>query len=217
MNRIAFFGGTFDPVHNGHLHIARSLVDIFRLDRFYFLPAFHAPHKPDRVPTSAYHRFAMLSIATQQEPNIVVSTHELDRMEPRYTVDTVPELTKEFANSKLFFVMGADSWMDIRTWRRWQDLLLMTNHIVIARPGFEISQSHVSDVVRKRIKDVRSLDKAQIADLERDSDAIYLTDAVIFDTSSTILREDLSDGELERDDDVPVEVANYIEKYELYR
>lgn len=217
MNRIAFFGGTFDPVHNGHLHIARSLVDIFRLDRFYFLPAFHAPHKPDRVPTSAYHRFAMLSIATQQEPNIVVSTHELDRMEPRYTVDTVPELTKEFANSKLFFVMGADSWMDIRTWRRWEDLLLMTNHIVIARPGFEISQSHVSDVVRDRIKDVRSLDKGQIADLERDSDAIYLTDAVIFDTSSTILREDLSDGELERDDDVPVEVANYIEKYELYR
>jgi len=159
----------------------------------------------------------MLSIATQQEPNIVVSTHELDRMEPRYTVDTVPELTKEFANSKLFFVMGADSWMDIRTWRRWEDLLLMTNHIVIARPGFEISQSHVSDVVRDRIKDVRSLDKGQIADLERDSDAIYLTDAVIFDTSSTILREDLSDGELERDDDVPVEVANYIEKYELYR
>jgi len=217
MNRIAFFGGTFDPVHNGHLHIARSIVDIFRLDRFYFLPAFHAPHKPDRVPTSAYHRFAMLSIATQQEPKVVVSTHELDRMEPRYTVDTVPELTKEFANSKLFFVMGADSWMDIRTWRQWEDLLLMTNHIVIARPGFEISQSHVSDVVRERIKDVRSLDKGQIADLERDSDAIYLTDAVIFDTSSTILREDLSDGELERDDDVPVEVANYIEKYELYR
>jgi len=217
MNRIAFFGGTFDPVHNGHLHIARSLVDIFRLDRFYFLPAFHAPHKPDRVPTSAYHRFAMLSIATQQEPKVVVSTHELDRMEPRYTVDTVPELTKEFANSKLFFVMGADSWMDIRTWRQWEDLLLMTNHIVIARPGFEISQSHVSDVVRERIKDVRSLDKGQIADLERDSDAIYLTDAVIFDTSSTILREDLSDGELERDEDVPVEVANYIEKYELYR
>ena len=138
MNRIAFFGGTFDPVHNGHLKIARTLVEFFRLDRFYFLPAFHAPHKAERKPTSAYHRFAMLSIATENDPSIFVSTHELDRGEPRYTVETIPELAADVPGSKLFFVMGADSWMDIRTWRRWEDLLLMTNHIVVARPGYEI-------------------------------------------------------------------------------
>jgi nicotinate-nucleotide adenylyltransferase len=214
MNRIAFFGGTFDPVHNGHLKIARTLVEFFRLDRFYFLPAFHAPHKADRKPTSAYHRFAMLSIATENDRDIFVSTHELDRGEPRYTVDTIPELSAAFRNSKLFFVMGADSWMDIGTWRRWEDLLLMTNHIVVARPGVEISAGHVTDRVRQRIEDVRG---KSVSNPERDDHAIYFTDAAHFDTSSTLLRDDLSDGELDRDTDIPVEVANYIEKYELYR
>jgi nicotinic acid mononucleotide adenylyltransferase len=93
----------------------------------------------------------------------------------------------------------------------------MTNHIVIARPGFEINVSHVTDKVRERIEDVRGWEKARLAEVERDDKAIYITDAVHFDTSSTVLREDLSDGELERDADIPVEVAKYIEKYELYR
>jgi nicotinate-nucleotide adenylyltransferase len=217
MKRIAFFGGTFDPVHNGHLKIARTLVEFFRLDRFFFLPAFHAPHKTDRTPTSPYHRFAMLSIATADDPKIFVSTHELDRREPRYTVDTIPDLAAEFPESKLFFVMGADSWMDIRTWRRWEDLLMMTNHIVVARPGFEINVDHVTDGVRERIEDIREADKRRLPALERDDTAIYITNAVHFDTSSTLLRDDLSDGELDRDTDIPVEVANYIEKYELYR
>jgi nicotinate-nucleotide adenylyltransferase len=215
MNRIAFFGGTFDPVHNGHLKIARTLVKFFELDRFYFLPAFHAPHKADRRPTSAYHRFAMLSIATQGDSSIFVSAHELDRGESRYTVDTIPELAAEFSGSKFFFVMGADSWGDIRTWRRWEDLLMMTNHIVVARPGFDIDVSHVTDAIRKRIEDIRGFQWAPRVD--RGESLIYITDAVQFDTSSTALREDLSDGDLERDGDIPVEVAKYIEKYELYR
>jgi len=215
MNRIAFFGGTFDPVHNGHLKIAKTLVKFFELDQFYFLPAFHAPHKADRKPTSAYHRFAMLSIATESDSSIFVSTHELDRGESRYTVDTMPELAAEFSGSRLFFVMGADSWMDIRTWRRWEELLLMTNHIVVARPGFDIDVSHVTDAIRKRIEDIRGLERAPRVD--REERLIYITDAVHFDTSSTLLREDLSDGDLERDGDIPAAVAKYIEKYELYR
>ncbi len=89
MQRIAYFGGTFDPVHNGHLSIARALIDLFGLDRFFFLPAFHAPHKPDRQPTSGYHRFAMLCLATSLDPKISVSTLELEKNEKRYTIDTL--------------------------------------------------------------------------------------------------------------------------------
>jgi nicotinic acid mononucleotide adenylyltransferase len=113
--------------------------------------------------------------------------------------------------------MGADSWIDIRTWRRWEDLLLMTNHIVVARPGIEISVAHVTDNVRERIKDIRGSDLHRLSEIEGEGQGIYLTDAVHFDTSSTILREDLSDGELARDSDISIEVANYIEKYELYK
>lgn len=215
MGRIAYFGGTFDPVHTGHLTIARSLVERFRLDRFNFLPAFHAPHKPDRPPTSGYHRFAMLSIATINDPRIGVSTLELDKRQKRYTIETLPELHALHPDSDVFFVMGGDSWKEICTWRDWEQVLLASNHIVVTRPGYEISLDHVTDAVRARIVDLRSTETGTI--MEPIGYRIFITDAVLYDTSATELREDLSDGHLDREDDIPAEVAKYIEKYELYK
>ena len=215
MNRIAYFGGTFDPVHNGHLSVARALVSLFRFERFFFLPAFHAPHKPDRLPTSGYHRFAMLSLATQEDEKIGVSTFELDKHETRYTIDTLAELHSLHPGRRVFFVMGADSWVDIRTWRNWENVLTASDIIVVTRPGYEISFDHVSDIARGRIVDLRSTKEANIEN--GGGRSIYITDAVRFDTSATELRSDLRDGQLEREDDIPVEVAKYIEKYELYR
>jgi len=215
MKRIAYFGGTFDPVHNGHLTVARALVSLFRLERFFFLPAFHAPHKPDRPPTSGYHRFAMLSLATQGDEKIGVSTLELDKREKRYTIDTLGELHSLHLGSRIFFVMGADSWADIRTWRNWEDVLTAADIIVVTRPGYEISFDHVTDIARERIVDLRSTKESKIENGH--GRRIYITDAVRFDTSATELRTDLSDGYLERAEDLPLVVAKYIEKYELYR
>ena len=214
--RIAFYGGTFDPVHCGHIMVAKRLLSLFRLDEFVFLPAFHAPHKADKKPTSAYHRFAMLALATAGEPRISISTLELDRAEKRYTVDTLPELIERHPDTDLFFVMGADSWTDILTWREWEKVLLMTNHIVVTRPGYEIEFEHVSEAVRSRIVDLRNSD-----DLPHKTSAtpsIFITDAVSQDVSATGIRDDIrEDDKLDRVSDVPLEVAKYIEKYELYR
>jgi nicotinate-nucleotide adenylyltransferase len=215
LKRVAVFGGTFDPVHEGHLSIARKLLDVFRLDNFVFIPAFHAPHKPDRKPTSAFHRFAMLTIATEDDTKISVSTLELEKGTPRYSVETIPELKEIYAGSKLFFVIGADSWTDIRTWKRWEEVLMMTNHIVVSRPGYDIAVDHVTDQVRRQIVDLRGKNILLESD-ERSADSIYLTDAVFFDTSATEIRDDLSDGVLDRKDDIAAEVAKYIEKYDLY-
>lgn len=215
MKRFAYFGGTFDPVHNGHLTIARSLVELFDLDRFYFLPAFHAPHKPDRPPTSAYHRYAMLSIASENDEKIAVSTLELEKREKRYTIETLPELRSMHPDSQVFFVMGADSWADIRTWKEWEKVLLISDHIVATRPGYDIAFDHVTEAVRQRIIDIRKQRNSPI-EVEKEKQ-IYITDAVLFDTSATELRQDLSDGKLDREDEIPVEVAKYIQKYELYR
>jgi len=215
MKRIAFYGGTFDPVHCGHITVARRLVDLFSLDKFVFLPAFHAPHKPTTKPTSGYHRFAMLSLATQDEARISVSTLELDHVERRYTVDTLKELGELFAEDEIFFVMGADSWADIRTWREWEKVLLMSNHIVVTRPGYEISLDHVTDAVRDRIVDLRSTNSRPSPTNEL---GIYITDAVKLDVSATEIRDDVREDErLDRQNDVPEEVAKYIEKYELYK
>ena len=214
--RIAFYGGTFDPVHCGHITVAKRLLLLFRLDEFVFLPAFHAPHKADVKPTSAYHRFAMLALATSGEPQISISTLELDRAEKRYTVDTLPEIIQRQPDADIFFVMGADSWVDILTWREWEKVLLMTNHIVVTRPGFEISTDHVSDAVRERIVDLRN--SRNTVKLDEPGQQIYITDAVKVDVSATAIREDVREDErLDNQDDVPEEVAKYIEKYELYK
>lgn len=215
MKRIAYFGGTFDPIHNGHLTIGRSLVKLFDLDRLFFLPAFHAPHKPDRPPTSGYHRYAMLSLATREDQHLAVSTLELEKGQKRYTIETLPELHALHPADRVFFVMGGDSWNDILTWRDWENVLLSSDHIVVTRPGHDLTFDHVSDAVRDRIVDVRGKKEVDLADHKEKG--IFITDAVFFDTSATELREDLSDGHLARKDDVPAEVAKYIEKYELYR
>jgi len=120
-----------------------------------------------------------------------------------------------YGDAKLFLVMGADSWTDIKTWKNWERFLTMTDHIVVSRPGYKLNIEHVTDDIRRRIVDLRG-SRSDLARSERDGEAIYFTDSVFFDTSSTELREDLSDGELEREEDLPVEVANYIEKYNLY-
>lgn len=216
MKKIAYFGGTFDPVHNGHLTIAKSLVTLFELDEFFFLPAFHAPHKPDRPPTSGYHRYAMLCLATQNESKIAVSTLELEKREKRYTIDTLPEIHSLHPDAKVFFVMGADSWTDIRTWRDWENVLLASDHVVVTRPGYNISFDHVTPAIRDRIVDLRSTGLREKLDTSGGM-RIYITDSVLYDASATELREDLSDGHLERDEDIPAEVAKYIEKYELYK
>ena len=213
--RIAFYGGTFDPVHCGHIAVAKNLLSLFDLQEFVFLPAFHAPHKPERAPTSAYHRFAMLALATQHETGISVSTLELDHRQKRYTVETLPELMSLHPDADIFFVMGADSWVDIKTWREWEKVLLMTNHIVVTRPGYEIAIDHVSDSVRKRIVDLRGGGNPTHTGAEP---RIYITDRVRIDVSATDIREDIGeDARLDRSDEVPQEVAKYIEKYELYR
>ncbi|KXK02948.1 MAG: nicotinate (nicotinamide) nucleotide adenylyltransferase [Acidobacteria bacterium OLB17] len=142
--RIAFFGGSFDPPHLGHLAIAGALIRQFELDEFVFVPAFHAPHKRS-APTSAFDRYAMLCLATQNESRISVSRIEVEMPEKPYSVETLGRLTEMLPREEVFFVMGADSWRDICTWRDWERLLGMTDHIVVTRPGYEIGSEHVSD------------------------------------------------------------------------
>lgn len=219
--RVAYYGGTFDPPHGGHLKIARTLVRTFDLDEFVFIPAFHAPHKPDVKPTSAYHRYAMLCLATADEPHIAVSLMEIETGEKRYSLDTLTRLTSENVGNAMYFVMGADSWKDITTWHEWETVLLLTNHIIVSRPGYEIGFDHVTSAVRKRIVDLRNMSDEDLTNAVRSAgkdSSIFITNAVHFDISATEIREDVREDDiLDRAGDVPVEVAKYIEKYELYR
>ncbi len=215
MKRIAFYGGSFDPLHNGHLTIARALSKEFELDEFIFIPAFHAPHKKDKKPTSAFHRFAMIALATNDEPQIKVSQMELDVPERPYTVETLTRLKNELPDAQIFFVMGADSWAEITTWREWEKVLTLVNIIVVTRPDYEIGFSHVTDEIRERIVDLREATNKSA--IRNPQSAIYITDAVQIDVSATEIRQKIKENAEDWRENVPSTVAAYIEKYELYK
>ena len=194
--RIALYGGTFDPVHLGHVEIARRVLELFEIEKVLFVPAQVAPHKIGRRVTEPIHRYAMLALATQNDPRLSISTFELDAPDRRYTVNTVEHFQRVMGSSaELFFIMGADSWSEITTWREWERLLTIINHIVVTRPGHEIDQTLPSPNAR-----------------------VLFTDAVMKDISATDIRRIAAEGrfdELARL--VPAPVAEYIKKYEIYR
>ncbi len=212
MRRIAFYGGSFDPCHNGHLAIAKQLTKVFALDEFIFIPAYHAPHKKDKNPTSAFQRFAMLCLATSNEPRIKVSKMELDLPGKPYTVETLAKLKAEISDATLFFVMGADSWQEITTWREWEKVLTLVNIIVVTRPPIQIGFSHVTPEIQMRIVDLRG--KVEF-DFETD-EKIYITDAVSIEVSATEVRNRIQKQSRDSRDLLPIEVAAFIEKYKIY-
>lgn len=213
MKRIAFYGGSFDPVHRGHLAIAEKLTEIFELDEFCFIPAFHAPHKKRKQPTSAYHRYAMLALTTNDKPKIKISTIELDAPERPFTVETQTKLLNELPDAEIFFVIGADSWLEINTWRDWEKVLTLTNIIVVTRPNYLIDFSHIPDEIRERIVDLRN-DKEQRT--KNKGQKIFITDAVQIDISATEIRRKIYEKQSNWRESVAEEVAEYVEKYQLY-
>ena len=216
IRRAAIYGGTFDPVHNGHLTVARSVAQLFALDQLIFVPACTPPHKRDAGISPAFQRFAMLALATEDDASFIVSTIELDEPERPYAVDTVARIQKQIgSDSRLFFIMGADSWAEITTWFEWEKLLRMCDQIVVTRPGYELVEANGAAV-----SDVRGMSEDEVSVLieghsERQA---FFTDAAILDVSATAIRAAARAGDSEKlRESVPETVANYIEKHELYR
>lgn len=209
------YGGTFDPVHTGHLEVARRVLPLFEIEKVLFIPAQMAPHKIGRPVTEPIHRYAMLALATQEDPRLSISTFELDAPDRRYTVDTIARFQQVLGDStELFFIMGADSWSEITTWREWERLLSMTNHIVVTRPGYDPAAAHVG-AIGERIVDLRS---EQSASRNEGGKKIYFTDVVMKDVSATNIRRLASEGRFaELTGLVPGPVLEYIKKYGIYR
>ena len=163
----------------------------------------------------------MLALATQAEERFRISTIELDAPGRPYTVETLSHMKASLGDdAQLFFIIGADSWMEIATWREWERVLTMSNHIIVARPGYELSAEHVTQAIREKIVDLRKREPEHGAlEIDRsDETKIYVTDAVNMDVSSTEVRQAVRDR---RDAEwlklVQPPVADYIRKYGLYK
>jgi nicotinate-nucleotide adenylyltransferase len=132
--RLALFGGTFDPIHNAHLTVAREAASQFHLDQVWFIPAAHPPHKSDHTGATYEDRFRMTELACQEDPRFVVSDLEAGGGKS-YSVDTVERVRG--LGEEPYFIIGADAFAEITSWHRWQDLLRLTEFIVVTRPGHQ--------------------------------------------------------------------------------
>ncbi len=137
---LALFGGTFDPIHSGHLRVARRALTEFGLDRILFVPSGHPPHKLDADLTPFIHRFAMVALGCAIEARFIPSLLEAPTADgsPHYSVDTARRLRERLGpRDQLYFLIGVDAFLEIRQWKDYRDLFGLVNFIVVTRPGFE--------------------------------------------------------------------------------
>lgn len=134
--RVGIFGGTFDPIHMGHLIVAETIMDEFHLDKVVFIPAAVPPHKLDKQISPAKHRYMMTMLATCSNPRFQVSDMEMYRQGPSYSRDTLAQLLEEHGrDTEFYFIVGADSVENLHTWNRIDELLTMCHFIGASRPG----------------------------------------------------------------------------------
>ncbi len=211
--RIGLLGGTFDPVHNGHLALARAARRRFRLDRVYFVPCGRPPHK-DRPGLSDYlHRFTLTALACAGEPGCVPSLLEAgpDRRGRRrtYSIETVRRLRRCFGpRARLFFLMGVDAFLYLPTWKNFPQLVRLCDFIVAARPGFPWRRA------RRVLAQVLALRRGR--GRSRAGNPVEFLPDVRAAVSATEIRRRARRGRSLRGQ-VPSAVAVYIEKMGLYR
>jgi nicotinate-nucleotide adenylyltransferase len=215
--RVGIFGGTFDPLHLGHFRAAESVREAMALDRVVFVPAAVPPHKSGPGITPAEDRYRMVRAAIEKEPFFEVSRVELDRNGPSFTIDTLAKIEREMPGSKVFFITGIDSFRDIRTWHRWEDLLESYSLVVHGRPGSALSSAY--DAVPERWHSSfialpeSGIEGGSRADV---SGGVFLLHVVTLHISSTEVRAMVRAGRSIRYL-VPTEVEEFIDEYRLYR
>ena len=139
MNRLGIMGGTFDPIHYGHLVAAEMARSKFNLSKVLFIPSGTPPHKDRSDISAAGLRFEMIERAIQDNPAFDISALELERKGPSYTVDTLRVLRRTWPEHELYFITGTDALREIFSWREAKEILMMTEFIGAARPGFDAS------------------------------------------------------------------------------
>jgi nicotinate-nucleotide adenylyltransferase len=220
--RIAIFGGSFDPIHNGHLSVARAADRRFNFDELHFIPASRPPHKLKQHLAPFPHRFAMVSLACTEHPHFVPSLAEAGEdfsgTQLHYSVDTVRYFRHVYHGDRLFFIIGADAFLDIPMWKEYETLLTLCDFIIANRPGIRpealrlvIPPDLMASADAKKEADPPS---QVVAHLYRT--AIYLLENVSSDVSATDVRRRANRGQSIHGL-VSLRVEEYILKQGLYR
>ena len=179
--RIALFGGTFDPPHRGHIAIAKAAADAFRLDRVLFAPTALQPLKLDTAPSPFATRLALAAAACEEDSRFEVTDIDAPHPDgsPNFTVDTLAELVRRHPADELFNLVGADSFLNLPSWREPDRLLELSEWIVVSRPGYALAEADLAPL---------GLTSAQRG-------RVHILSGVDEDISATVLRERLGQGD----------------------
>lgn len=201
--RLGLFGGTFDPIHSGHVAPVREARETLGLERVIYLPTALPPHKRTREFAPAHARYAMVEMALLDEEGLYASAHELTPGRPAFTVETLEHFRDAWPGADLHLLLGSDALSGLDSWHRWLDILSLARLVILARPGWELA------AVRQQLpEEVRALwsGTRPPAVVERRVDA-----------SSTHLREILARGEKPPEGTMHPLVLDYVTKYVFYR
>ncbi len=206
---MGIFGGTFNPIHHGHLRSALDICSVLSLDSIMLMPAFMSPHKTQQS-IDTKHRLAMLESATQTCPLLTVSDFEINNPEISYTVNTIEYFREKYPSTPLCFLMGMDSFLQFTTWHRWQDILRNSHLVVSQRPGYILSDNSTVTTLLNNHQAMCARELQQSL-----GGLIYLHDAHPLAISSSGIRHLISQSQpitfL-----TPLSVENYISQHHLY-
>ena len=158
--KIGILGGTFDPVHNGHIYLAKKACAKLRLDKIVFIPSYLPPHKKGVKVTPARHRFNMLKLAIHGNKKFKISDMEIRRKGRSYSVETLRRLRKKYGKkAELFFIAGSDSLKELNKWKNLEEILSLCKFVIVARPGFRVKKAPGSFILlRINAKDISATD-----------------------------------------------------------
>jgi nicotinate-nucleotide adenylyltransferase len=217
--RLGLFGGTFDPVHNGHLAVAGRVHEAFSLDSLWFIPAPLPPHKKghhdNQVISSFADRAAMLDLALGGSKDFTLSRIETELSKPSYTVDTLQEIRRRLGPEvKLFFIIGVDAFMEIGTWKDYLQLPALASFVVISRPAYQLAR--VDEVISRCYPNYCHERQSSVWEPQEQGEKIQLLAMEPVAISSTEIRRRVAGGQ-SINDYVPAPVAAYIRNQGLYR
>ncbi len=210
------FGGTFDPIHIGHLRCAEEMIELFDLNRIVFVPAARPPHKINAAITPFYHREQMIRLAIEGNPSFSFSDVENRRGGTSYSVETVEYVLDKYRleNLDLYFILGQDAFHAIRTWKDWERLLLLCNFAVMTRPGYD--NQGLGTILTEGFASRFTYDESIKGFRGPTGKVIYFREVTFLDISSSKIRQRAKEGKAIQYL-VPDEVRHYIIKNSLYR
>lgn len=208
----ALFGGTFDPIHYGHLRPVEALAEQVELEKVILLPNHVPPHRP-QPEASPLQRLEMVKLAIQDNPLFTIDTRELEKNSPSYTIETLTQLRQEMGTTQpLAFIIGQDSLLSINTWYGWEQILNNCHLLVCARPGY--ATQFTDPIMQAWLSQHQTLDPAQLK--QTANGFIFIGNTPLVNISATQIREKLSAGESCRDL-IPEAVLQYIHQQRLYQ